>query len=64
LTEDILEAGYYVKRMEGIYLKPLTTRQMLSLNLDANVIRAFCLAAIDYPELSCSILAELIVVTS
>ena len=59
LKKDILEAGYDIKRMEGIYLKPLTTKQMLSLNFDANIIRAFCLAAIDYPELSCGILAEL-----
>lgn len=59
LRTDILDAGYVIKRLEGIYLKPLTTSQMISLNLDESIIRALCLAAIDYPELSCSILAEL-----
>lgn len=59
LREDILQAGYSIKRLEGIYLKPLTTSQMMSLNLDDGIIRALCLAAIDYPELSCGILAEL-----
>ena len=60
LRQDITEAGYQTIRLEGIYLKPLTTRQMISLNLGANVIRALCLAAIDYPELSCGILAEIV----
>lgn len=59
LRKDILQAGYAIKRMEGIYLKPLTTSQMLSLNLDEKIINALCLAAIDYPELSCGILVEL-----
>lgn len=59
LRKDILQAGYAIKRLEGIYLKPLTTSQMLSLNLDDKIINALCLAAIDYPELSCGILAEL-----
>ena len=45
LRNDILQAGYAIRRLEGIYLKPLTTRQMLSLNLDDRVIRALCLAA-------------------
>ncbi len=59
LRNDVREAGYAIRRLEGIYLKPLTTSQMLSLNLSEDVIRALCLAAIDYPELSCGIFAEL-----
>lgn len=59
LRQDIKQAGYEIVRMEGIYLKPLTTSQMISLNLDEKIIEALCLAAIDYPELSCGILAEL-----
>lgn len=59
LRKDIQQAGYTIRRLEGIYLKPLTTSQMISLNLDDAVIQALCLAAIDYPELSCGILAEL-----
>lgn len=59
LRKDVEESGYEIKRLEGIYLKPLTTSQMISLNLDERIIDALCLAAIDYPELSCGILAEL-----
>lgn len=59
LQKDIQQAGYVTQRLEGIYLKPLSTSQMISLNLDENVIQALCLAAIAYPELSCGILAEL-----
>ena len=59
LQKDIRQAGYEVRRLEGIYLKPFTTSQMMSLKLDEKVIQALCLAAIDYPELSCGILAEL-----
>lgn len=64
LRVDIALAGYAIQRIEGIYLKPLTTAQMLSLNLDESIIRALCLAAIDYPELSCGILVELCLQTS
>jgi 2-polyprenyl-3-methyl-5-hydroxy-6-metoxy-1,4-benzoquinol methylase len=59
LRQDIQLAGYVIERLEGIYLKPLSTNQMISLNLGENVIEALCVAAIDYPELSCGILAEL-----
>lgn len=59
LREDIEQAGYTIKRMEGIYLKPLATSQMLSLNLDERIIQALCMIGIDYPELSCGILAEI-----
>jgi 2-polyprenyl-3-methyl-5-hydroxy-6-metoxy-1,4-benzoquinol methylase len=59
LRNDVLQAGYTIQRLEGIYLKPLTTSQMISLNLDDKIIQALCLAAINYPELSCGILAEL-----
>lgn len=59
LRQDIAQAGYSVQRLEGIYLKPLSTSQMISLDLREEVIQALCMAAIDYPELSCGILAEL-----
>jgi hypothetical protein len=62
LTSDIIEAGYSVDKIEGIYLKPLTTGQMISLNFDKKIIDAFCEVGIEYPELSCGILAELKIV--
>ncbi len=44
-------------KLEGIYLKPLTTSQMQSLNLSNQIIDAFCKVGIDYPELSNAMLA-------
>lgn len=51
-------AGLRVCREEGLYLKPFTTRQILSLNLDASILDAMCIVGRDYPELSCGILME------
>ena len=64
LRKDIETSGYKITRLEGIYLKPLTTRQMMSLQLDDKIIDALCTAAIDYPELSCGIMAELLLADS
>jgi len=59
LSEEVERAGYKIDKMEGIYLKPFTTSQMISLNLDEQVIRALCEVGVDYPELSCGILAQI-----
>jgi hypothetical protein len=45
--------------MEGIYLKPFTTVQMISLNFDQKVIDALCTLGVDYPELCCGIMAQI-----
>jgi 2-polyprenyl-3-methyl-5-hydroxy-6-metoxy-1,4-benzoquinol methylase len=59
LSAAIARAGYQIDKMEGIYLKPFTTSQILSLNLDEKVIHALCEVGVDYPELSCGILAQI-----
>ena len=59
LTKEIEKAGYKLIRMEGIYLKPFTTEQILSLNFNKEIIRALCEVAINYPELSCGMLAQI-----
>jgi trans-aconitate methyltransferase len=59
LTQDVTLAGYQVERLEGIYLKPFTTQQMLSLNFDKRILDALCEVGVDYPELSCGLLAQL-----
>jgi trans-aconitate methyltransferase len=59
LSEDVKNAGYYIDILEGIYLKPLTTSQMISLKFDKKLINAFCEVGINYPELCCGILAEI-----
>jgi len=62
LTEEVNRAGYDIERIEGIYLKPFTTKQIMSLNFDKKIIDALCEIGIEYPELSCGILAQLKVV--
>lgn len=59
LRAEVAEAGCGVDRLEGIYLKPFTTRQMVSLDLSQDVIDALCTVGVDYPELSCGLLAEI-----
>jgi len=59
VTAAVERAGCKVRRMEGIYLKPLATRQMLSLQLSGEIIDALCELGLQYPELSCGILAEI-----
>jgi len=59
LTAQITQAGYKIDRMEGIYLKPFTTSQIISLNLDKRIISALCEVGVDYPELCCGILAQI-----
>jgi 2-polyprenyl-3-methyl-5-hydroxy-6-metoxy-1,4-benzoquinol methylase len=59
LTEEVERAGYQIERMEGIYMKPFTTGQIVSLRLDQKIIGALCAIGVEYPELSCGILAEI-----
>lgn len=59
LSVEIEEAGYRIDRMEGIYLKPFTTTQVISLGLGQNIIEAMCRVGLDYPELSCGLLAQI-----
>lgn len=57
-TEDINAADLEVVDLEGIYLKPFTTKQMLTLNLPEKIYDALCMIGRDYPELCLGILAE------
>jgi 2-polyprenyl-3-methyl-5-hydroxy-6-metoxy-1,4-benzoquinol methylase len=59
LAEEAKNAGYKIERLEGIYLKPFTTTQIMSLNFDQSIINALCEVGLSYPELSCGILAQL-----
>lgn len=58
LSKMIMEAEMKLTGMEGIYLKPFTTRQILSLDLDGSILKAMCKVGRKYPELSLGILAE------
>jgi hypothetical protein len=59
LTNEVRRAGCRIERIEGIYLKPFTTAQIVSLQLDRRIIDALCETGVRYPELSCGILAEI-----
>ena len=59
LSEQIDRAGYKIEKIEGIYLKPFTSSQILSLNLNKKIIHAMCEMGVDYPELSCGIMAQI-----
>lgn len=59
LANDVEQAGYRIHRLEGIYLKPFTTKQIVSLQLDRRIITALCDLGVSYPEMSCGILAEI-----
>ncbi len=56
--DDIHLAELEVISVEGIYLKPFTTKQMISLDLKENIIDSLCKLGVQYPELSCGILVE------
>lgn len=58
LRAEIERAGLSIASMEGIFLKPITTGQMLALKLEDGVIRGLCEVGIAYPELCSGILAE------
>jgi SAM-dependent methyltransferase len=58
ITEDIRKVGLQVKKIEGIFLKPITTAQLLSLNFERKIYDALCRLGIEYPELSTGILLE------
>lgn len=58
LIEELTSENLEILRVEGIYLKPFTTKQMLSLELNDEVINSLCLLGKEYPELSCGILVE------
>jgi SAM-dependent methyltransferase len=61
LTADLSAAGWLPLRQEGIFLKALTTEQLISLKLGPNLIRGMCKVGINYPELCCALLFEAIV---
>lgn len=58
INELCKRAGLRVILEEGIYLKPFTTKQILSLNLDDSIMDALCVVGRNYPELSLGILIQ------
>lgn len=58
LRDLVKRAGYQETTVEGIFLKPLTTRQILDLGLSDEILRATLEVGVDYPELCVAILME------
>lgn len=58
LTKEINQANFVMEKKEGIYLKPFTTAQILSLQLNKKVIDAMCKVGIEFPELCLGILTQ------
>jgi SAM-dependent methyltransferase len=58
ITELVLAAGLKVVRVEGVYLKCLTTAQLRSLALPPEVRRAFYTVGVEHPELCNAIYLE------
>ncbi|NVO02108.1 MAG: class I SAM-dependent methyltransferase [Bacteroidetes bacterium] len=59
LIQLVKECDLEIEKQEGIFLKCMTTQQMLDLNLSDAIINSMCEVAIDYPELAACILLEL-----
>lgn len=58
LKSLVERCGYTIVSIEGLLLKPFTTSQITSLNLDDKIYQALMQKGIEYPELSAGILLE------
>lgn len=59
LSELAESQGFRIKRTEGIFLKPITTAQIQTLQLSENILQAMLQVGVQYPELCVGILMEL-----
>lgn len=58
LQNDVDNCGLKIIAKEGIFLKPITTSQMLSLNLSKQIIEGMLKVGRNYPQLSLGLLFE------
>lgn len=59
LIKEVQEAGFNVKKIEGIYLKPLPLNHLKTLNNFEDNLQAMLKVGIDFPELCVGILMEI-----
>ena len=50
--------GYAIHSIEGLFLKPITTEQIKTLNLSDAILKSMMTVGIDYPELCVGMLLE------
>lgn len=58
LTALVKDCGLAPTHLEGIFLKPVTTQQLISLNLSEEILQGMLKTGISYPELSVALLME------
>jgi SAM-dependent methyltransferase len=58
LSALVEKEGYDVVAAEGLFLKPITTQQILDLKLSPGILQAMLKVGIEYPELSNAILMQ------
>ena len=58
LRGAVERAGYEVKAIEGLLLKPIATSQIKALDLPASVLNAMLKVGVGYPELSAGLLIQ------
>ena len=59
LIQLVKKCDLKIAKQEGIFMKCMTTQQMIDLKIPDPIINAMCEVAVDYPELAASILLEL-----
>ena len=58
LTKVVEDSGYRVIRSEGLFLKPITTQQLVELKLSQQILQAMLEVGVEYPELCNAILMQ------
>lgn len=58
IERECKKSGLEIIRVEGLFLKPLTTKQLISLKLSTKVFEALCDVGREYPELCVGLLVE------
>ncbi|MCM1232528.1 MAG: class I SAM-dependent methyltransferase [Ruminococcus flavefaciens] len=58
LEQNCREAGLEIIKSEGLFLKPFTTSQLISLNLSKEILDALCTVGRDFPDIAHSLLVE------
>lgn len=56
LKDEVTEAGGHIDLIEGIFLKPFTSKQLENIGLQPEVYQALCTVGLNFPELCNSIL--------
>lgn len=59
ISKMVEETGYKIERIEGIFLKPITTSQIKQLNMSEEILQSMLKVGIDYPELCVSLFMEI-----